>query len=223
MKQLPIIYSRTSTGAIQQWQIIVDCNTFYTVEGQKDGKLTTSTPTVCSGKNIGKANETCGEAQAVKEAKSKWQKKIDGGYHEDINDIDIETFTEPMLAHKYGEYEISFPLASQPKLDGCLSGDTIVKLKNNGNKSLKEIYDNKIEDEILSYNEKKRRNEYKKINNSFKNAVDVQENNHKWYEIQTESGDVIKITGNHLVYLPSLRCWRRVDELNCGDIVLVTE
>jgi hypothetical protein len=223
MKQLPILYSRTSTGAIQQWQIIVTDDKFCTVEGQKDGKLTTSLPTVCKGKNIGKANETSGEDQAIKEAKAKWQKKIDGGYHEDIGDIDTETFTEPMLAHKYGEHEVSFPLASQPKLDGCLSGDTIVKLKNNGNKSLKEIYDNKIEGEILSYNEKKRRNEYKKINGSFKNAVDIREDTHVWYEIQTESGDNIKVTGNHLIYLPILRCWRRVDELKCGDSVLLEE
>ena len=118
MKQLPILYSRTSTGAIQQGQIIVTDDKFCTVEGQKDGKLTTSLPTVCKGKNIGKANETSGEDQAEKEAKAKWQKKIDGGYHEDINDIDTETFYEPMLAHKYGEHEFAFPCASQPKLDG---------------------------------------------------------------------------------------------------------
>jgi DNA ligase-1 len=118
MKQLPILYSRTSTGAVQQWQIIVTDDKFCTVEGQKDGKLTTSLPTVCKGKNIGKVNETSGEDQAIKEAKAKWQKKIDGGYHEDIADIDTETFYEPMLAHKYGEHEFAFPCASQPKLDG---------------------------------------------------------------------------------------------------------
>ena len=118
MKQLPILFSRTSTGATQQWQIIVEGNKFYSIEGLKDGKMTTATPTVCNGKNIGKANETSGEEQATKEAKAKWQKKIDSGYHENINDIDIETFTEPMLAHKYGEHEFAFPCASQPKLDG---------------------------------------------------------------------------------------------------------
>lgn len=118
MKQLPVLFSRTSTGAIQQWQIIVDKNTFYTVEGQKDGKMTTATPTVCAGKNVGKANETSGEEQATKEAKAKWQKKIDSGYHENIKDIDVETFTEPMLAHKYGEHEFAFPCFTQPKLDG---------------------------------------------------------------------------------------------------------
>jgi DNA ligase-1 len=118
MSQLPTLYSRTSTGAIQQWQIVVEGDKFYTIEGLKDGKMTTSLPTICEGKNIGKKNETLGNDQAIKEAKSKWKKKIDSGYHEDIKDIDEETFYEPMLAHKYGEHEFSFPCVTQPKLDG---------------------------------------------------------------------------------------------------------
>jgi DNA ligase-1 len=119
MSQLPILYSRTSTGAVQQWQIVVEGDKFYTIEGQKDGKLTTATPTICEGKNIGKANETSGEDQAIKEAKSKWQKKIDGGYHQDIKDIDIETFTEPMLAKNFNDdFNDKFPVWCQPKLDG---------------------------------------------------------------------------------------------------------
>jgi len=217
------LYSRTSNGSIQEWTIHVDGSSFYTVEGIRGGKMTTSKPTICEGKNIGRANETSPDMQALQEAKAKWKKKVDSGYYEKLEDIDIEKFTEPMLAHKYGEHEVAFPLASQPKLDGCLSGDTIVNLKNNGKKTLKEIYDNKIEDEILSYNEKKRRNEYKKIMGSYKNAVDVKEDNHIWYEILLKSGETIQITGNHLVYLPILKCWRRVDELNGGDEVLLTE
>jgi DNA ligase-1 len=119
MSQLPVLYSRTSTGAVQQWQIVVEGDKFYTIEGQKDGKLTTATPTICEGKNIGKANETSGEDQAIKEAKSKWKKKIDSGYHEDIKDIDIETFTEPMLAKNFeDDFDGKYPVWCQPKLDG---------------------------------------------------------------------------------------------------------
>jgi len=217
------LYSRTSNGSIQEWTIHVEGNSFFTVEGIKGGKMTTSKPTVCEGKNIGRANETSPETQALQEAKAKYKKKVDSGYYEKLEDIDIEKFTEPMLAHKYGEHEVEFPLASQPKLDGCLSGDTVVNLKNNGKKTLKEIYDSKIEDEVLSYNEKKRRNEYRKIMGSYKNADDVKEDKHVWYEITLKSGEIIHVTGNHLVYLPLLKCWRRVDELNGGDDVLLTE
>lgn len=113
------LYSRTSIGSVQEWTIYVKDNSFFTVEGIKDGKLTTSKPTICESKNIGRANETSPEEQACAEAKAKWQKKLDSGYYEKLEDIDIEKFTEPMLAHKYGEHEISFPCASQEKIDGA--------------------------------------------------------------------------------------------------------
>lgn len=122
MKQLPILYTKTSLNQIQQWQIIVDGDSFYTIEGIKNGKLTSSTPTVCTGKNEGKTNETTAEDQAYKEALSKWTKKKDKGYFENISDIDQgASFFEPMLAKKYEDYkdEIKFPVYSQPKLDGC--------------------------------------------------------------------------------------------------------
>jgi len=117
---LPTIYSRTSTGSTQEWTIEVIGNTIRTHEGIVGGKITTSKPTVCESKNVGRANETTPEAQAEAEAASKWQKKLDSGYHVSIDDIDIETFTEPMLAKKYDdEFEGSmFPVYSQPKLDG---------------------------------------------------------------------------------------------------------
>ena len=86
-KQLPIIYKRTQTGAEQQWQIFVEDNSFYTIEGQVNGTLTTSKPTIVSGKNIGKTNETTDNEQAYAEAKAKWQKKIDKGYTEDISKL----------------------------------------------------------------------------------------------------------------------------------------
>ena len=118
--QLPTLYSRTSNGAVQQWTIEVTGNTYRTHEGLKDGKITTSMPTVCDSKNVGRANETTPEDQALSEAKSKWQKKLDSGYYEDISKIDIEKFSEPMLAKKYDdEFDASmFPVYSQPKLDG---------------------------------------------------------------------------------------------------------
>jgi len=116
------IYKRTSTGAIQQYEIVVEGNSFYTIIGQVDGKLTTSKPTVCEGKNIGRSNETTPEEQAELEAKAKWQKKIDKGYTEDINAIDTaKQYFDPMLANKYDKYKekIAFPVLVSPKIDGC--------------------------------------------------------------------------------------------------------
>lgn len=117
----PIVYKRNSNGSTNQWQIFVSGDLFYTQEGLKDGQLTTSKPTVCMGKNIGRANETIPEQQAISEAKSKLQKKLDKGYTENIKKIDTckTTFT-PMLAHKYNDYKdkIKFPVMASTKIDG---------------------------------------------------------------------------------------------------------
>ena len=116
------IYKRTTTGAIQQYEIVVKGNTFYTIIGQVGGKLIQSKPTICEGKNIGRSNETTPEEQAQLEAKAKWQKKIDKGYTEDINAIDTaKKYFDPMLAHKYTQYKdsVPFPVLVSPKIDGC--------------------------------------------------------------------------------------------------------
>ena len=122
---LPTLYKRVKTGRIQQWSIVVEGNTFYTIEGLVDGKLTSSIPTECSGKSTGRSNETSGREQAVKEAKALWQKKLDRSYNTDIKKCDEKKYFEPMLAEKYVDYKhlIRYPLFSQPKLDGirCIS------------------------------------------------------------------------------------------------------
>lgn len=115
----PILYKYTNTGSIQQWQIIVQGNTFYTIEGIKNGKFTQSKPTICEGKNIGKVNETTPEQQALAEAQSKWQKKVDKGYSEVLTKE--KKFFEPMLAFEREKYEkllFTVPTYVQPKLDG---------------------------------------------------------------------------------------------------------
>lgn len=120
--KLPVIYKRTQTGAIQQWEIIINNDSFYTIEGQYGGVLTTSKPTIVEGKNIGKANETSLKEQAIKEAQAKWDKKIEKGYTEDMNAVDTsKKFFEPMLSHKYVDYkdDVIFPILVSPKLDGC--------------------------------------------------------------------------------------------------------
>ena len=79
-KEFPVLYSRTSNDSIQQWQIVAEDNNYYTIEGLKGGKLTTSVPTVCEGKSVGRSNETNASDQALKEAQAKWDKKIKKHY-----------------------------------------------------------------------------------------------------------------------------------------------
>jgi hypothetical protein len=228
--KLPKLYSRTATGAVQEWEIEIDGSQYRSIAGQKDGKKIISAWTVVERKNIGKANETSLEEQAMSEAKSKWQKKIDRGYKEDINDIDNATFISPMLAKKWSDenrkkdvrkdWKAEKKVFSQPKLDGCLSGETVVEFKDGSKKTLKEVFDKKLSGKIKSFDEKKNRICYSEIDGHFKNSIDIQEKNHQWYLVELENGNSLKLTGNHRVYLPELKCWRRVDELTGNEKLL---
>ena len=55
--QLPTLYSRTNTGAIQTWTVEVQGDSYRTIHGQLDGKLQTTEWTVCNTTNEGRANE----------------------------------------------------------------------------------------------------------------------------------------------------------------------
>lgn len=130
MNKFPILYKYTSKGQIQQWQIVVDGDSFYTIEGIKDGKLTKSLPTYCIAKNIGKKNETSAEDQAQKEAESKHKKKISSGYNEVLTNQ--KKFFEPMLAetlelkedNNYRKLLFTERTFIQPKLDGIRCDNT---------------------------------------------------------------------------------------------------
>jgi DNA ligase-1 len=115
------LYKRNTNDSINEWQIIVDYDKFYTEEGILNGKITQSKPTIVKGKNIGRANETTAPDQAYKEAESKHKKKVEAGYSENVEDVDIsKKFFAPMLAHKYLDYKdkIKFPVLVSIKIDG---------------------------------------------------------------------------------------------------------
>lgn len=145
-KIFPVIYKRTKTGKVQELQLFVERDYYYTVEGFTDGKKTTSAPTVCKPKNVGRSNATTAEEQAVSEADSKFKRYIEQGYTEDISKVD-EAKSEligAMLAHGYKD-NIEFLkdkelLYSQPKLDGirCLVKDKET-LHSRGNKQFHSV------------------------------------------------------------------------------------
>ena len=139
MKSLPVLYKRATTGAPQQWQIFINGDSFYTKSGQVGGAITTSASTTCSGKNIGKSNETTPSEQAKLEAQSRWQKKIDSGYVESLSDIDNDKkFFAPMLAKKYLDYrdKVEFPALASRKIDGMRMVCTKGSLKTRNGKDI---------------------------------------------------------------------------------------
>lgn len=113
------LFKYTKKGQVQQWQIFVKGNSFYTEEGIVNGKITKSLPTYCYGKNLGKKNATTDEEQAYAEAIAKHKRKIESGYNEILTDK--KNFFEPMLAHSIKDYKhLLFKVRTfiQPKLDG---------------------------------------------------------------------------------------------------------
>lgn len=131
--KLPTLYKKTSTGANQEWTISVvpaswaGAAEIHTRFGQVGGKIQEAVDVIKEGKNIGKANETTPNDQAIAEARAQWEKKLKKGYVQSLDDakkgkVDdvIEGGVFPMLAHKFDEqgHKIVYPAFAQPKFDG---------------------------------------------------------------------------------------------------------
>jgi DNA ligase-1 len=118
--KLDTIYKKTSTGKTQEWTIEIEGNRYRTISGQTYGKKVVSSWTTCSGKNIGKSNETTPDEQAMREAEALRRKRLEKDYREDIEESKINVFKSPMLAKSVDDYwdKLVYPLYEQPKLDG---------------------------------------------------------------------------------------------------------
>lgn len=213
----------------KQWSCIVINKLTHAVIrvsfGKIGGKIQDKDTTITEGKNIGKANETTYLDQAISEAKSKVSKQKDKLYtHRLLSDDTYKLMSSfvnvrPMLAQSYDKHahKIQFPCYLQPKLDGCVSGDTLVKTKEYGYKPIKWIVENKIKCKVASYLHNKI--QYNTVLSWFLNRE--YDEGVVWYEIELESGEKLKLTGNHEVYLPELGCYRRVDELDDSQSLMV--
>ena len=145
MSELKTLYKVDTTGKIRQWTVNVNNNTFWTEQGQVDGKIVVNKPTVTTPKNEGRSNATTAEEQAILEAQAKWTKQTDKGYVENIEDVHKITLYTPMLAQKFEDRldELEFPLFTQPKLDGirCITylQDGVLVAKSRAGKPIEAI------------------------------------------------------------------------------------
>jgi DNA ligase 1 len=130
----PTLYKKTSTGAIQQWEIrvapLINQSGAHIVTTY--GQVGTDSPQetfdfVSEGKNAGKKNETSPVEQAYAEAKSKYEKQLKSGYVTSLEaaeagelDVLIEGGVLPMLAHTFEKqgHKIKYPAFIQKKYDG---------------------------------------------------------------------------------------------------------
>jgi len=116
------LYKLDSKGKIRVWRMEVEGNKFRTISGLQEGKQTTTAWTITTPKNIGRANATTAEEQAVEEAAANYKKKLSGEYKESIDDVGKLTFFKPMLATHWEDrkdkIQYEYPTYFQPKLDG---------------------------------------------------------------------------------------------------------
>lgn len=141
--KLPSLYHKGKTGSIVKKDIRTEGADIVTVWGQMGTSNPQTARKTVVQKNVGKANETSLEQQAILEAKAMWQHEVDRKYSETIEGAKEIVFL-PMLAQNYrdnykkslkrkkrkGDTGIVFPADAQPKLDGvrCMAyweGDQI--------------------------------------------------------------------------------------------------
>lgn len=119
------IFKRDTKGKIRVWWWETGTDgtrwAWRANSGIKDGKIVTSEWKFVDEKNVGRANATTLEMQAVNEAHAEYAKKLARGYFVRLDSVDTFEKFKPMLAHSYENYPVDFAkhnYYSQPKLDG---------------------------------------------------------------------------------------------------------
>lgn len=109
----------------------------------------------------------------------------------------------------------------EPKLDGCLSADWTVEFEDGSKVTIKEVVDNKLAGKVKSFNTINGKIEFNEITGWSEDGKDDSVTDYEWFEITLANGKILPpLTGNHLVYLPKLKCYRRVDLLTESDELL---
>lgn len=102
------------------------------------------------------------------------------------------------------------------KIDGCVREDTKIKTTI-GDVDIKTICKDPSKYKVLTYNHQTNSIEENSID-----AISVKNDSAKWYEIELEDSTKLTVTGNHKIWCENLGCYRRVDELDgTEELILV--
>ena len=104
IKEYPTLFTRDTLGNVRVWCMEQNGNKYRMVSGLADGQKVTSEWTIAEGKNTGKKNETTNVQQATLEIEAKYKKQKKTGYFDNVKDIDVVQYVEPMLAKLYKDY-----------------------------------------------------------------------------------------------------------------------
>lgn len=127
---LPQLYIRDKLGRLSFWRVYVKDDSIYSESGIDGGKIKCSPGKKALPKNVGKANQTTANDQALLEAFSLWKKKQDAQYHEkdqltgdnDTEKKEVSYFRSlrPALAQSYDKckHQLKLPFGISEKIDG---------------------------------------------------------------------------------------------------------
>lgn len=127
------LYGTNKDKSFKVWCISVEGNRITINHGKLGGKQQTQEYS-CSSRNLGKANETTPEQQALLEAESRYKNQLDKGYRPSLDELeDIPLL--PLLAVDYNKvpHKAVFPCLISNKLDG----NRILAIKDGSDVSLK--------------------------------------------------------------------------------------
>lgn len=97
----------------------------------------------------------------------------------------------------------------------CLSGESVVQLEKNGPTTIKSVVENRIEDNVLTSNTIGELS-YQPIMDWVK-----YEDSNEWLEIETEDGEIIRVTPNHRFFVEGLDI--KAEDLKIGDELLTVK
>ena len=93
------LYALDTSGRLRVWYMQREGERHRSVSGLVDGKKIESAWTTCNAKNVGRANATTPEEQAIAEVEAAYKKRKKEGYAEEGQEPRV--FIQPMLAEKY--------------------------------------------------------------------------------------------------------------------------
>ena len=130
------------------------------------------------------------------------------------------TFTLPYydiegIRKVINHFDENITVAVSEKIHGCFEYDTLIDTLEHGSIKIGDIVENKIDCHVKSLDVNSGNIEYQKCIGYHNNG-----DSDDWYEIETEDGNKITVTGNHLIWMPKLKCYRRVLDLTENDYIL---
>lgn len=126
-----------------------------------------------------------------------------------------EHFDTEHFGKHLGEFKEDEILVLTEKIHGCVEKNTIIDTLH-GPMTIGEIVEKKLSINIKAFDTITKEIVYVPIDDFY-----FLENDGYWYEIETEDGTVLTITGNNPIWLPELNCYRRVDELDGTEKLLL--